>query len=187
MYLFRERHSTVTAATLVWSDIVTALDRKKHFAALFIDLSKSFDSVVHALLFKRLCSPRFDNMVFKWFQSNPGDTQQWVYTGNVQSEFVQFVKGVPQIYKYINEITSTVLGCDIHLNADDTILYCTVNDVHFTVNSLQHCFSALQVALKNHQLVQMQTKLNSRCSPDPKILIMTISSTRPTVVQILKK
>lgn len=115
---FRERHSMITAATFALNDIITALDRKKHCAALFIDLSKAFDAVDHVLLLKILRSLRFDDLAFKWFQSYLSDRQQCVGIGDSKSEFVQLAKGVPQdsilgpllFSLYINDITSVVTG-----------------------------------------------------------------------------
>ena len=52
---FRQGHSTISVAISVSNDIITALDdKKKSCAALFIDLSKAFDSVDHGLLLQRL-------------------------------------------------------------------------------------------------------------------------------------
>lgn len=42
---FRKGYSTITAATKVVDDIVSAIDGKESCAALFIDLSKAFDMV----------------------------------------------------------------------------------------------------------------------------------------------
>lgn len=41
---FRSGHNTVTAALLALNYIVKALDNQKHCVALFIDLSKAFDT-----------------------------------------------------------------------------------------------------------------------------------------------
>lgn len=51
---FRSGHSTITAVMLTTNDIITCLDNKKYCAALFVDLSKAFDSVAHRILSQRL-------------------------------------------------------------------------------------------------------------------------------------
>ena len=47
---FKPMHGTNSAVTLVVNYIVTSLDKRKHGAAVFIDLSKTFDTVDHSLL-----------------------------------------------------------------------------------------------------------------------------------------
>lgn len=66
---FRAQHSTITAATLVINDIVSALDRKEHCAALFVDLTKAFDTVDHTLLIHKLMDIGFDSNTSNWFTS----------------------------------------------------------------------------------------------------------------------
>ncbi len=53
---FRKHHSTITAALKVVNDILDALVSKKYCAALFIDLSKAFDTIDHVILLNRLHS-----------------------------------------------------------------------------------------------------------------------------------
>lgn len=42
---FRASHSSISAITVVTNDIITALDKKKHCAALFVDLSQAFHNI----------------------------------------------------------------------------------------------------------------------------------------------
>lgn len=57
--------------------------------------------------------------------------------GGAQSGFLPVTMGVPQgsilgpiqFTIYINENVSLLHGCQIHLYADDTILYCTADSV----------------------------------------------------------
>ncbi len=62
---FRAGHSTIIAALLVTDDIINSLDSKKSCAALFVDLSKAFDSVDHNLLLQRLRSLGFSEAALK--------------------------------------------------------------------------------------------------------------------------
>jgi hypothetical protein len=42
---FRQGHGTIYAANLVLTDAAKGMDRRKHCAALFIDISKAFEAV----------------------------------------------------------------------------------------------------------------------------------------------
>lgn len=65
--------------------------------------------------------------------------QQCVTLGSARSDFVHVAKCVdPSCSHYINDISTTVTGCSIHLYADDTILYCMPDSVHSAIELLQH-------------------------------------------------
>ena len=93
---FRAGHSTASAFTFVLNNIVSALDEKKHCAALFVDLSKAFDIVDHHLLLQRLCDFGFDNSACSWFRDYLSDRQQSVKLGSYQTELLTVTNGVPQ-------------------------------------------------------------------------------------------
>ena len=59
-----------------------AIDRKKHCAAIFIDLSKAFDTVDHTLLLRNLQKIGFDTNALKWTQNYLSDRQQCVALNN---------------------------------------------------------------------------------------------------------
>ncbi len=80
---FTEKHRTITVATLVLNDVISALDNKKHCAALFIDLSEAFDTVDHTLLLKKLLNIGFDDVAFNWFQRYLMDRQQFMSNLNL--------------------------------------------------------------------------------------------------------
>ena len=164
---FRAQHSTTSAITLVVNDISSALDNKKHCAALFIDLSKAFDTVDHSLLLHRLTSIGLDDNALSWFHDYLTSRRQCVRVGHVRSEFLSIDKGVPQgsvlgpvlFTIYLNNILSSLNGsCQAHLYADDTVIYCMADSVQLATENLQLSFIALQNALHQLKLVLNSNK-----------------------------
>lgn len=84
---FMPMHSTILAVTLVVKNIVTTMDKKIHCAAVFIDLSNTFDSVIQSLLSQKLCIIRFDSTACRWFQNCLWGRNHSVNVENIQSEF----------------------------------------------------------------------------------------------------
>ena len=70
---YRSAHNTLTATTKVVKDIVMALDNKLVCAAIFVDLSKAFDTVDHSLLLKCLETIGFDRKSLNWFDNYKKD------------------------------------------------------------------------------------------------------------------
>ena len=66
---FRKQHSTATAAIKVINDIVEAMDAKKYCAALFIDLSKAFDTVDQSISCQRLSTIGMSDHAVGWFSN----------------------------------------------------------------------------------------------------------------------
>ena len=131
--------------TLVSNDIASALDNKHHCAALFVDLSKAFDTVDHTLLVQRLKEIGFDFNILTWFQSYLNGRSQCVKLGQTKSNFLPLTKGVPQgsvlgpilSTLYINDIASSLNNCQVHFYADDTVLYCVSKSVTQAMDNLQ--------------------------------------------------
>ena len=71
---YRRHHSTETAVTKVYSDILGAADDGKLSLFLLLDLSAAFDLVDHSILLKRLESTYgFDGLTLEWFQNYLSD------------------------------------------------------------------------------------------------------------------
>lgn len=93
----RPGHSEVIAASKVLNDVVSTLDNEHACVALYIDLSKSFDTVDHRNLLQCLECIHFHKKIScYWFRNYLSRrTQAFVADGH-QSSFVSVNKAVPQ-------------------------------------------------------------------------------------------
>uniref|UniRef100_A0A8C5N2E5 Reverse transcriptase domain-containing protein n=1 Tax=Gouania willdenowi TaxID=441366 RepID=A0A8C5N2E5_GOUWI len=158
---FRKKHSTITATMKVINDIIAALDKKQYCASLFIDLSKAFDTVDHAILKRRLHLIGLSEHTVAWFSNYLENRTQCIKYEGLCSEFVTVHKGVPQgsvlgpllFILYINNVEENVSDANMHFYADDTIIYCFGSSLEQAVNSLQKAFVSVQHSLINLKLV----------------------------------
>ncbi len=158
---FRSGHSTVTTAMLTTNDIITCLVNKQYCAALFVDLSKAFDSVDHKILLQRLSCLGFSQMSLNWFNNYLTERMHCVSVENFTSREIQINKGVPQgsilapvlFSLYINDIDQEVKTAEIHLYADDTIMYTVAKSMNQAIELLQDSFRSLQFSLIKRKLV----------------------------------
>ena len=68
-YGFRSKHSCENAISELIGQIVKGHERQEHTAAIFLDLSKAFDTLDHELLLKKLEIYRIRGIAFDWFSS----------------------------------------------------------------------------------------------------------------------
>uniref|UniRef100_A0A669EEG1 Reverse transcriptase domain-containing protein n=1 Tax=Oreochromis niloticus TaxID=8128 RepID=A0A669EEG1_ORENI len=161
---FRKQHSAVTAATKVINDILVALDKKQHCASLFIDLSKAFDTVDHAILKHRLLSLGLSRHVVSWFTNYLSDRTQCIKCENLCSERLNIHTGVPQgsilgpllFIMYINDLGQNVSNASMHFYADDTVIYSFGSNLEKAIESLQKAFDVVQ-----HTLLELKLVLNA--------------------------
>ena len=94
---YRRHHSTETAVTKVYSDILGTADDAKLSLFILLDLSAAFDLVDHSILLKRLESTYgFERLTLKWFKNYLSDRFCKVLCSGTKSDFVDFSVGVPQ-------------------------------------------------------------------------------------------
>ena len=163
---FRPGHSTVTATTLVTNNILDGLDNHRHFAAIFIDLSKAFDTVDHQILIQKLSSIGLDELSVRWFSNYLSGRTQAVVADGFKSSALSINKGVPQgsilgpllFTIYVNNIAVPSLNCDVHFYADDTILYSSGTSIETATANLQNAFNRFQLSLIRLKLVLNSSK-----------------------------
>jgi len=134
-YGFRESHSTEHAALELVDRVITQLDNSKLPLAIFIDLSKAFDTINHEILLHKLNHYGIRNTSLSLLKSYLTNRKQFVEIDDVQSPLTDITTGVPQgsilgpllFIIYINDIS---LASDLFKTityADDTTLFISVS------------------------------------------------------------
>ena len=129
-YGFRGEHSTELAALELVDRIHIDLDDKKCPVAVFMDLSKAFDTLDHNILLDKLSNYGVKGTELSWFHSYLTGRKQFVDIDGTQSELLDIKTGVPQgsilgpllFLIYMNDIPNCSSLFDFILYADDTSL-----------------------------------------------------------------
>ena len=130
-YGFRQQHSTEFAALELADIVFKDLDDRKVSVAVFMDLSKAFDTLDHSILLKKLQFYGIRDTVLKWFESYLTDRYQYVEIDGIKSDLNRLYTGVPQgsilgpllFLIYMNDICNSTDKFEFILYADDTTLY----------------------------------------------------------------
>ncbi len=161
-YGFRPKHSTVDAITEFISDVLPSLDRKHKCLSVYLDLSKAFDTINHAILLEKLQYYGIRGRALEWFRSYLVQRRQYVNYMGVNSTTQTIVYGVPQgsvlgpllFILYSNDIPHAVEHCKSILFADDTTVYLTgenlqtmYGQVNADLKSLNDWFRANQLSV----------------------------------------
>ena len=131
---YRRHHSTETALTKVYSDILGAADDVKLSLLILLDLSAAFNLVDHSILLKRLKSTYgFDGLTLEWFKNYLSERSFNVRCSGTKSVFVDSSVGVPQgsvlgpllfsLYTGVFERIVMKYKLGFHQSVDDTQIY----------------------------------------------------------------
>ena len=83
---FRKPHSTYMALMTLMDNLINSLDNLEYVIGIFLDFSKSFDTVDHGILLQRLSSYGVRGEALTWFQSYLINWYQFVIYNGVSSE-----------------------------------------------------------------------------------------------------
>ena len=100
--------------------------------AVFLDLSKAFDTVDHTIMLRKLSSFGVTSDTAKWFESYLNGRMQCTSCGSELSDLLSVTHGVPRgsilgpllFLIYINELPTFIKHSEVALYADDAVLNC---------------------------------------------------------------
>ena len=129
-YGFRKCHSTELAALELVDRLFKHLDDGKIPVSVFLDLSKAFDTLNHAILMDKLKYYGLNETSLNWFRSYLHDRYQYTEYNGTCSDVINLTTGVPQgsilgpllFIIYMNDIHVATSNFKAILYADDTNL-----------------------------------------------------------------
>ena len=133
-YGFLKNYSTELAAMELTDKVLKDIDDKHITLAIFMDLSKAFDTLDHGILIRKLAHYGINGIALEWFTSYLTGRTQYVEIDGVSSNILSLFTGVPQgsilgpllFLIYMNDIPNCTEYFNFILYADDTTLSSTI-------------------------------------------------------------
>ena len=181
-YGFRSQHSTELACVKLVDYITTEMDNVKKIktpTAIFLDLSKAFDTLNFNILLNKLQYYGIDGISLSLIRSYLTDRFQYVQFENSESDLLEIKTGIPQgsilgplfFSIMINDLVNSSNKFKFLMYADDTTIYFNLED--FPIENRE--------VLINNELekVNKWLKLNKLAVNVDKTKIMLFHKRRP--------
>ena len=148
---FRKNHSTIKSAFSLISDVCHNKNNKEYTLAVFLDISKAFDSVNHDVLLHKISKIGIGGSVLEWLNNYLYNRTQYVVSAGHCSSKKHTICGVPQgsvigpilFLIYVNDMLNLNVKSKITLFADDTVMYLNGKDLDVLKCQLQLDLNAL--------------------------------------------
>ena len=142
---FRKGKNTEDAVLEFLDNAYMSLNNSDIFAAVYLDLSKAFDTVKHSILMKKLYHLGVRGTVFDWFKSYLSNRITYVSINNTDSSTKPIKYGVPQgsnlgpllFLLYINDMKNSSVLLNFINFADDTTAYVKGSDMNAIYDILE--------------------------------------------------
>ena len=155
------KRSTQVAATILLDNIRKEIDKGKFVGAVFIDLSKAFDTISHSILLNKLSTYGIQENELAWFTDYLFNRHQVVEVNRKLSPTFAINSGVPQgsilgpllFVLFFNDVVSCLTKDSILKYADDTMIYFSSTDFHVIENTLQEDMDNLSNYFYDNELI----------------------------------
>ena len=164
-YGFMKGKSTTQAIFKVVNDIHSVFHDKTCAIALFLDLTKAFDTVNKDVLMHKLGIYGFRGICNTFLSSYMTNRQQYVYLSGQKSEVKPISTGVPQgsvlgpllFNLFVNDIVN-ISNAEKVLFADDAVFYVTASTLPLCVERVRMLIEKLSEWLENNKLIPNTSK-----------------------------
>ena len=158
---YRKNRSTKIASALLFDDIRSSIDKGELVGAVYIDLTKAFDTVGHAILLQKLREYGVSDTELKWFKSYLFNRNQQVRISNSLSNKQPLFTGVPQgsilgpllFLIYFNDFPECLEKSKVIMYADDTVIYCNGKLKTQIESDLNHDLNKVSEYFDNNELI----------------------------------
>ena len=157
---FRKGKSTTRPIFEVVSDLLNTFHEKTYTIALFLDLTKAFDTVNKEILMHKLSICGFRGVTNSFLNSYMTDRKQYVYLSSMKSDLKPINVGVPQgsvlgpllFNIFINDIVNVGDAKKV-LFADDAVFYVTAETINLCIDKMRTLIGKLSEWLRNNKLI----------------------------------
>ena len=158
---YRPQRSTTQAAILLTDDIRREVDEGNLVGTVFIDLSKAFDSLSHAVLLTKLEAYGIKGNELHWFTDYLFSRQQYVSMGATKSSIEPVFCEVPQgsilgpllFLVFYNDMADQSQHARVLKYPDDTVIYFPGQEIGIIERALTQDLRALAQYFDENELM----------------------------------
>ena len=157
---FRKGHSTYMAHIVLMDKLIHAMENGEYVIGIYLDFSKAFDTVNHAILLDKLHHYGIRGVAHSWFKNYLTNRHQFVTYNGAKSKLKVINCGVPQgsilgpllFLIYINDLVSVCKSTMPIMFADDASLFASGTDIHVIEDTINKELSNISTWLKVNRL-----------------------------------
>ena len=155
---FIKNHSTQHCFSCMLEIWKKVLDKGKYISAIFIDLSKAFDTLNHELLIAKLGANGFETDSLRYMKSYLTNRKQRVRVNKTFSDWERITTGVPQgsilglllFNIFLSDLVLFISHSSFSNYADDNTLYTFEGNLKEIKDNLRNSFDTVLNAGKCH-------------------------------------